>query len=144
VIDVASSWTQHMPKEVVQLLDDGNKAEFDAIMDSLEGAQKATMAWRMAPYGTSSAYDALVAARRMHLDDATIKQIACPTLIADPDHEQFWPGQSKQLFDALTCPKQLVRFTVEEAADWHCEPAAQSLRDERVFDWLEETLGLNG
>jgi hypothetical protein len=79
-----------------------------------------------------------------HLDDDTIKQISCPTLITDPDHEQFWPGQSRQLYDALTCPKQLVRFTKEEGADWHCEPAAQALRDERVFDWLEETLGLGG
>ncbi len=143
VIDVASSWTQHMPKEVVQLLDDGNKADFDAVLGDLEGAQKAVLAWRMAPYGTSSPYDALVAARRMHLDDPTIKQIACPTLITDPDHEQFWPGQSKRLYDALTCPKQLVPFTEAEGADWHCEPAAQALRDERVFDWLEETLGLS-
>lgn len=52
----------------------------------------------------------------MHLDDATIKQIACPTLIADPDHEQFWPGQSKQLHDALTYPKQIVRFTEAEGS----------------------------
>ena len=27
-----------------------------------------------------------------------------------------------------------------EGGDWHCEPAAQSLRDERVFDFLEATL----
>jgi hypothetical protein len=39
--------------------------------------------------------------------------------------------------------KQLVRFTEAEGADWHCEPAAQGLRDERVFDWLEETLGIS-
>jgi hypothetical protein len=35
-----------------------------------------------------------------------------------------------------------VKFTEAEGADWHCEPAAQALRDVRVFDWLEETLGL--
>jgi hypothetical protein len=57
--------------------------------------------------------------------------------VLDPDHEQFWPGQSQQLFDALTCEKQLARFTAAEGADWHCEPAAQSLRDERVCDFLE-------
>jgi hypothetical protein len=113
-------------------------------MDGADATQKAILAWRRAPYGTSSTYDALVAARRMHLDDATIGQIECPTLLTDPDHEQFWPGQSQQLYDALTCPKQLQRFTEEEGADWHCEPAAQALRDERVFDWLEETLALGG
>jgi hypothetical protein len=143
VVDVASSWEQPLPKEVVQLLDDGNKADFDALMDSGDAGEKTMMAWRMAPYGTSSPYEAYMAARRMSLDDDTIKQVACPTLIADPDHEQFWPGQSQKLFDGLTCPKQLVRFTGQEGADWHCEPAAQALRDERVFDWLEETLGIS-
>jgi hypothetical protein len=144
VIDVASSWMRNFPKELVQLLDEGDKEDFDALMDGADPRQKATLAWRRAPYGTSSTYDALVAARRMHLDDDTIRQIRCPTLITDPDHEQFWPGQSQPLYEALTCPKQLVKFTEAEGADWHCEPAAQALRDERVFDWLEETLGLAG
>jgi hypothetical protein len=140
VIDVSSSWEKHFPKELVELLDEGKQADFDAAIATLQGAPKAIMAWRMAPYGVSSPFEALMAARRMHLDDATIERIECPTLVTDPDHEQFWPGASKQLFDALRCPKELVRFTVAEGADWHCEPAAQSLRDERVFDWLEETL----
>jgi hypothetical protein len=30
---------------------------------------------------------------------------------------------------------------VAEGADWHCEPKALGLRDQRVFDWLDETLG---
>jgi hypothetical protein len=70
-----------------------------------------------------------------------VKAIRCPTLVLDPDHEQFWPGQSQEMFDLLTCEKkQLARFTTAEGGDWHCEPAAQSLRDERVFDFLEDVL----
>ncbi len=30
----------------------------------------------------------------------------------------------------------LVRFPESEGADWHCEPAARMLRDERTCDWL--------
>jgi hypothetical protein len=60
-------------------------------------------------------------------------------LVTDPDDEQFWPGQSRQLFDALSAPKELVRFTREEGSNWHCEVAAQAVRDERVFNWLEDT-----
>ena len=30
-----------------------------------------------------------------------IGQITCPVLVTDPDHEQFWPGQSRQLYDKL-------------------------------------------
>jgi hypothetical protein len=63
-------------------------------------------------------------------------------LIADPDNEQFWPGQSKELYDALTCPKELVHFTTEEGADYHCEPKALGLREQRIFDWLDNVLGI--
>jgi hypothetical protein len=138
VMRVASSWEQHLPKELVQLIDDGNQDDFDALMDANPNEQqKAMLAWRMAPYGTTSYYEAYVAARAQTLDAATVAQIQCPTLVLDPDHEQFWPGQSKQFFEALSCEKQLARFVTEDGADWHCEPAGQSLRDEVVFDFLE-------
>jgi hypothetical protein len=128
---------------MVALLDDtGGKEEFDAVMamDDDTGRQ-AMLAWRMAPYGTTSPFDCYLAARRMTLDAATIARIECPTLVLDPDHEQFWPGQSQQLFEALTGDRHLARFTVEEGGDGHCEPVAQSLRDERVFDFLEDVFG---
>ena len=55
------------------------------------------------------------------------------------DGEQFWPDQSRRLYDALDCPKQLVRCTAAEGADSHCEPKAPILRNQRVLDWLDET-----
>ncbi len=138
VMRVASSWESHLPKELVQLIDDGNQQDFDALMGANPNEQqKAVLAWRMAPYGTTSYYEAYVKAREQTLDAATVAQIQCPTLVLDPEGEQFWPGQSQDLFDALTCEKQIARFTAAEGADWHCEPAALSLRDEAVFDFLE-------
>jgi hypothetical protein len=56
--------------------------------------------------------------------------------IADPEDEQFWPGQSREVYEALDCHKTLVPFTREEGANWHCEPKARSLFDQRMFDWL--------
>ncbi len=53
-----------------------------------------------------------------------VAQIDTPLLITDPEGEQFWPGQSQQLFDRLPGPKQLVRFTAAEGASRHCEPMA--------------------
>ncbi|MBV9411949.1 MAG: alpha/beta hydrolase [Acidimicrobiia bacterium] len=142
VIRVATSWEVHYPPDLLTLIDDGNQKDFDALVDAgIDPSSKAMLAWRMAPYGTSSPFEALVAARNMTLDPSTIQQIQCPTLVLDPENEQFWPGQSQQLFDGLTCTKQLAHFTAAEGADWHCEPAAQSLRNERVFDFLEDTIG---
>jgi hypothetical protein len=138
VIDVASSWLLYLPAEVRALFDAGDSAAFDDILTgSTTPAERAVLAWRMAPYGTSSPFEAYRAAMKFRLHDGLIVRIACPTLILDPDDEQFWPGQSQTLYDKLGCPKHIVRFTSGEGANWHCEPAAQSLRDERVFDWLE-------
>lgn len=140
VMRVGDSWTAHLPKELIELLDAGEKEQFDNFMDqSMEEGMRAMLAWRMAPYGTSSPFEAYTAARAMSLDAATVGQITCPTLVLDPEDEQFWPGQSQEMFDALTCSeKKLAHFTRDQGANWHCEPAAQSLRDEVVFDWLEE------
>jgi hypothetical protein len=66
--------------------------------------------------------------------------LSARVLLGKRTHAAFYDDE---LYDALTCPKQIVRFTEAAGADWHCEPAAKSLRDERVFDWLEETLGVN-
>jgi len=141
VMRVADSWEAHLPAPMVQLLDDGDRDSFDAAMDAaLPADTRAVLAWRMAPYGTDSWFEAYTAARKMTLDPETVAAIRCPTLVLDPDNEQFWPGQSKKLFDLLTCRKELAHFGTGEGADWHCEPVAQSLRDERVFDFLESVL----
>src|SRR5262249_21132866 len=92
------------------------------------------------PYGLATPYDVFKAMEAYSLKDVAGK-IRCPVLITDPEGEQFWPGQSQALYEMLTCPKRLVRFTAEEGADVHCEPKAAGLRDLRVFDWLDETLG---
>lgn len=36
--------------------------------------------------------------------------------------------------------KELIHFTAAEGAQFHCEPMAPQLRNERVFDWLERIL----
>lgn len=142
VMRVAASWESHLPPEMTAMLDQGNKSDFDALMGAdPDRNRRAMLAWRMAPYGLTSPFDTYLAARKMTLDARTAAAIECPTLVLNPDNEQFWPGQSQQLYDALTCHKELARFTTAEGSDWHCEPAAQSLRDERVFDFLEDVLG---
>jgi len=72
--------------------------------------------------------------------DGVAGKIRCPILATDPENEQFWPGQARRLYEALTCPQQLVSFTAAEGADSHCEPKALGLRNQRIFDWLDETL----
>jgi hypothetical protein len=145
VWDVSTSWTSHLPPEMIHLLDAGDKAAFDQAMDEgmrAEPALAAMAAFRTRPYGVTSLFDAITAARQYTLAGGVAQRIRCPMLITDPDDETFWPGQSQQLYDALTGPKTLVRFTVAEGGDLHCEPKTPALRAQRIFDWLDATLGL--
>ena len=142
VVDVSTSWTATLPKEMIDLLHSGQKDAFDAAMaEGLPQAMKAGLAFRMRPYGLASTYDVFRAAMTYDLTDVT-SRITCPMLITSPEGESFWPGQSEQLYDLLTGPKALVSFTREEGADLHCEPKAAGLRELRIFDWLDETLAL--
>lgn len=40
--------------------------------------------------------------------------------------------QPRELYDKLRSGKTLIRFTEEEGADSHCEPAANGIRGERT------------
>ncbi|HJY46011.1 MAG TPA: hypothetical protein VJ301_15425 [Propionibacteriaceae bacterium] len=143
VFDAFQPWLKNLPPEMQQLLDSGDKQDFDQFFD--EGMQQATPAqrqnwqWRAKPYGLQSPFDVFTAARRYNLSDVA-DQITTPLLITDPEGEQFWPGQSQQLFDKLQGSKQLVQFTAAEGADRHCEAMARSLLEQRMFDWLDQTL----
>jgi hypothetical protein len=123
------------------LLKSGQKEQFDGYMTKmLSPAAKNELRFRMRPYGLASYYDTFKATMEYNLIGVA-RQIACPMLITDPANEAFWPGQSKALSDLLTSPRTLVDFSESDGADLHCEPQAFGLRDLRVFNWLDETLG---
>jgi hypothetical protein len=138
VVRVGDSWRSHLPDVMLQLLDQGDQEDFDAFMEAGladEPAALAELRWRMAPYGTTSYFEAYRAAQAMELNAQDMAAIGCPLLVTAPDHEQFWPGQSQELHDGVR-GAELVAFTEAEGGAWHCEPVARALRDERVFDWL--------
>jgi dienelactone hydrolase len=68
-------------------------------------------------------------------------QISCPTLVCEAENDHFFSGQPQMLYDALHCPKTLLAFTAAEGAEEHCHVGALTLFHQRMFDWLDETLG---
>ena len=144
VIDVSASWKMHIPKGMLKLLDTGEKEKFDkkvSFAEHFSKSMRGELDFRMIPYGigTDSLYDVMKLAEHYNLRDC-VDRIGCPMLVTDPEGEQFWPGQSKELYDALQCPKELAKFSDEEGGYYHCEPVALGIRDQRIFDWLDETL----
>lgn len=145
VWDVSTSWFDHIPKSMVKQLEAGEREKFDRNMDwgtRFSRSARGTLAFRMRPFGMESPFDVYEALREYNLDGVA-ERIECPILITNPEHEQFWPGQPQKLYEAVSTPaekKALVDFSAAEGADSHCEPRALGLRDQRVFDWLDEIL----
>ena len=140
VVRVGDSWTAHFPPQMLQMLDAGQHEEFDTLMGDIAQQSpqiRLTLAKRLEPYGTTSMAAALTELRSWDIT-ADAPLITCPLLITAPEDEQFWPGQSEELFQLVTAPgKALMPFTAEEGANWHCEPMAPQVRGQRIFDWLD-------
>jgi dienelactone hydrolase len=65
------------------------------------------------------------------------EQIRCPTLVAGAEGDPI-ARLAERLYNALRCPKALVRFTAAEGAGGHCEETARSLFHQRAYDWLDD------
>ncbi|WP_291038180.1 prolyl oligopeptidase family serine peptidase [Herbiconiux sp.] len=143
VVDVSTSWTSHLPKSLLKLLDAGQTAKFDREMAlGLKLSPGAARTWnfRARPFGTSGYAETLEAVRGYTVADVA-SRITTPLLITDPEGEQFWPGQSAELAALTSGVSTLVPFTAAEGADGHCQPLARTLTAQRLFDWLDEKLG---
>ncbi len=145
VVDVSTSWTEKLPGHMRNELDDpSKKASFDKEMgwgERFSKSTRATLHFRGQPYGlqSESRFDLYQEVLKYRLGDE-VKQITTPVLITEPEDEQFWPGQSQQLYDRLPGEKTLVKFTAAEGANRHCEPMGLGIRDSRIYDWLANHL----
>lgn len=71
--------------------------------------------------------------------EGRIEQIKCPVLLTYAENDGL-ASETQTVFDALRCPKKIIRFTAAEGAGNHCEMGNRSLLNRRVFDWLDTVL----
>jgi predicted alpha/beta-fold hydrolase len=91
-------------------------------------------------HGSDSLADYLRVAKDYELS-SVVDRIRCPTLVTQAENDPV-SRFAGRLYDALTCPKELLRFTEAEGAGDHCEAMARSLFHQKCFDWLDENLGV--
>jgi pimeloyl-ACP methyl ester carboxylesterase len=75
--------------------------------------------------------------------EAVVHKITCPTLVCEAEGDHFFAGQPKMLYESLTCPKTLLRFTAEDGAEEHCQLGALLLSNHQVLSWLDTALHVN-
>lgn len=93
---------------------------------------------RMAAHGVDT-LEAYFAELRRFTMIGQAAGIRCPTLIIESQND-FAGGGGKLLFDALTCPKQLLELTNEQGIDGHCGGLAQQVWADTVYGWLDRVL----
>src|SRR5580692_10070594 len=73
------------------------------------------------------------------LGEGVAERITCPTLICEAEDDIFFAGQPEEVYNHLTCPKALLRFSASEGAGAPCHSGAQRLAFGRILNWLDET-----
>ncbi len=145
VYDFHQSLRASLPKEAVTAFEAGDSARFEEIIRK-QMQTDTTLRWTMTQgaysFGVPTFADFFKATVNYTMKDVTA-QIRCPCLVLDAEGDMFFKGQPQEIYDELTVPKKLVKFTSEDGAENHCQSGALAYKDEVVFNWLDETLDLN-
>ncbi len=143
-----STWSRDLPPQMLAWLVQGKRHEFNQYWAGAQPFLSTNMRFYVAKraqvFGKASFYDQMRLARRFDLPPSLARRINAPTVIVQTALEQFYPGQSKQLYHWLHTRKSLISFTVAEGSGYHCEPMAPTVRNDAVLDWLEANLKPTG
>ena len=125
--------------DLMQLLEK-DPAAFDSAMENLMD-QNAFFAWAVHDmewrHGGDSPSEMIRNVRRF---DASkdIARIKARVLVIDGDAEEY--GQANELFEALNCPKDYLKFKKEDTALLHVQVGSLAFATTRIMDWVEKYL----
>jgi Esterase FrsA-like len=129
---------------IIPLVKAGRKREVNQIWQKVLSKESPqglfTIAKRSEIFEKPNFYDQVRYMLRFDLGADTIGRIRAPTLVTEAEDEQFYPGQSQQVYRQLRSKKRLALFTTAEGAEYHDEPMAPQTRNEVVYGWLDSVL----
>lgn len=117
----------------------------DAILDKLQQYIESDrmMYWTIVQrgywvHGVTNLRDYLRSAEAFTMEGRAAS-ITCPMLLTHAEDDSLARGAAS-FYEALHCPKTLLRFSTEEGAGDHCEMGNRTLANRRILDWLDEVL----
>jgi alpha-beta hydrolase superfamily lysophospholipase len=144
LLDLGQSFEERLPLGTLDAADHGQGRSVDEQFEA-RFTQDPMLAFffrsRMAAHGVSTVGAYIREMTRYSLRGLAEK-IECPTLVTTAGgQDPMLRGQSKELYDSIKGPKDLIEFSAEEGAGDHCEGGAPSRFYHKVFDRLEELMG---
>lgn len=143
VFDLSLFFKEGLPPKVMKAFDDGEDEMFDGLIGAA-AAKSTALRWAVDQgvwsFGATGPADYVRKAKSMSIE-GIVDRIECPCLVLDSENDQFFKGQPRLVFDALTCPKSYHLFTDADGAENHCQSGELSLKDAVVFNWLDEVVG---
>ncbi|KAM0418794.1 hypothetical protein ACHAPT_012304 [Fusarium lateritium] len=144
VWDMYDGYSRHLSPELVQLLESGQKNDFDKAVHDLQHDPdvSTTVRWGILQglwsFKTTSPYDFFQLARKYTLKGGITDKIQMPVWIADGEYETTLPGQSQLVKNALSDRAELHVFN--GSAGYHCQTGAPQELNRVMFAWLDKTL----
>jgi len=144
VYDFYDSVIKRNPPNIEEILSNEEASkEFDADVRE-EMKTDVDTAWvfgnGMWTFGAKSPSEWLRMLKPYNMKDCADK-ITCTMLVVDSEGDKDLPGQAKQLYDALRCPKEYMLFSAAEGAEEHCQMGAVMISNERILNWLDDFFG---
>lgn len=143
--DGVISMADAMPKTAAPESDPEQRAAEMDVMIAHRADAPTSLRWvlsnAMWVFGVATGRELLDEAAKYDLTEVA-GLVSCPTLVCDAEDDQFFQGQPARLYAALNCPKTFAAFTSAEGAGEHCHEGALTLFHQRMFDWLDDTLGV--
>jgi len=69
--------------------------------------------------------------------EGRVQEVRCPTLLTLAENDSL-TAETELFYEALSCPKKMIRFPADRGAGDHCEMMNRSLVNRLSLDWLDE------
>jgi len=116
-----------------------------SVLDRIESVVRANtgLRWKFINrgfmvHGVTTLRDYLLAVTPFTMEGRA-QLIQCPTLLTMAENDMI-AADAPAFYEALRCPKTLMRFSAAEGAGDHCEMYNRSLLNRRALDWLDQVL----
>jgi pimeloyl-ACP methyl ester carboxylesterase len=140
VYSVTANIMQSFPAPVAALMT-SNPDKFNEIMyDQMK--TNLTVRWffnnGMWTFAANTPAD-LLTKGKLYTVKGILNKIQCPMLVIDSEADAFFTGQPQQVYNEVTSPKKLMKFTADQSAQAHCQMGAIAISNENILDWLQDT-----